>query len=325
MRIWIAVAACVSVSCVSQSRTGNLRPAAAPVPPSAMERQIRNALDAGDGDYRIRALRQRVASEPENATVRLELARAYREAGYPDVALEHCRLAAARFPDSAEVNLALARALRDVGLRKEAIEGLETFLKAHPQESPQHLSWLGILRDETGALGPAEAAHRAALELAPGLDYLHNNLGYNLLLQKKNSEAAAEFREALRLNPASQLARNNLGTALANQGARDQAVANWQSAADPAVAHNNMAAVLIEGGNYADARKELDVALGYNRAQPAALKNLELVSRLDGDPATLTARQPETRWSRFKIGFKRLFVGPLGDRPAEAVKAASAK
>ena len=151
----------------------------------------------------------------------------------------------------------------------------------------------------------------------------HNNLGYNLLMQKKNHEAAAEFREALKLNPRSQVAHNNLGLALADQDAGKEAVANWQSAADAATAHNNLAAVLIEKGNYAAARKELEISLGYNKSLPAALKNLELVSRLDGNPALFHVKQDQTGWERWKVGLKKLFVGPLDDSRKEAPKAAS--
>ena len=46
---------------------------------------------------------------------------------------------------------------------------------------------------ESGYSQLGEPAHRKALELAPSLDYLHNNLGYNLLMQKKYAEAAGEF------------------------------------------------------------------------------------------------------------------------------------
>ncbi len=281
---------------------------------SAFERQIQNAHNAGDGDYQLRSLREAVASNPGDIPVRLQLAAAYRDRGYPDIALEICRLAAARFPGSGEVQLALVRALRDLNQRNEAISGLEAFLQAHLQTSPEYSSWLGILRDETGQWTVAEASHRKAVELAPNQDYLHNNLGYNLLMQKKNAEAAAEFREAVRLNPASQLARNNLGLALAGQDANAEAIANWQSGADPATAHNNLAVVLIENGNYLEARKELQVALGYNKSHPAALKNLELVSKLDGNDANLPLKQLESRWERWKTGFVRLFVGPLETR-----------
>ena len=210
--------------------------------------------------------------------------------------------------------------------RAEAIAGLEAFLKAHPESGAEYYSWLGILRDESGLWPLGEPAHRKALELAPATDSLHNNLGYNLLMQKKNEEAAGEFREALKLNPGSQMARNNLGIALAQSNAPAQAVANWQSASDPATAHNNLAAVWIEKGNYAEARKELDLALGYNRAHPAALRNLELIGRLDGKPATLQAKPvTATRWQRFGSSVRKLFVGPLDDSRTEAAKSASAQ
>jgi Flp pilus assembly protein TadD len=319
-RLWLAALAFPMASCVHQTQVAK----APPPPQSVWDRQIHSAIDAGDGDYQLRVLRQKLAADPDDIPIRLEMANAYRDRGYPDVALEVCRLAAARFPESAEAQLALVRALRDMNRRPEAIDGLVEFLKAHPQTGPQYFSWLGILRDESGLWPLGEPAHRKALELAPSLDYLHNNLGYNLLMQKKYAEAAGEFREALKLNPRSPVARNNLGLALANLGETDQAVANWQSANGPATAHNNLAAVLMEKGNYPNARKELEIALRYNNAYPAALKNLELVSRLDGHPATLALKPAESRWRRWKIAFRRLFVGPLDNSRTDPVNTASA-
>ena len=299
-------------SCVHERREAKApaAPAASAPAVSVWDRQIRNAADAGDGDYQLKALRAKVAAEPENIPARLDLAKAYSERGYPDVALEICRLAAERFPESGEVELALVRTLRGMNRRPEAIASLEAFLKAHPQKTAAFYSWGGILHDETGGYTLGEPAHRHAIELAPGDDSLHNNLGYNLLQQRRFEDAAGEFREALRLNPASQVARNNLGVALANLNTT-QAIANWQSASDPATAHNNLAAVWIEKGNYAEARKELNIALGYNKAYAAALKNLELVSRLDGTPVAIPANASDNWWQRWKVGFKRLFVGPL--------------
>ena len=290
------------------------------VPMTAFERQIRNAHDAGDGDYQLRVLRERVAAEPDSVPARLELIKGYQQRGYPDIALEMCRLTASRFPGSGEVELVLVGALRDLNQRNEAISSLQAFLGAHPQTTPAYSSWLGILYDETSQFSTGEAAHRKALELAPAQDSLHNNLGYNLLLQKKMGEAAAEFREALKLNPANETARNNLGLSLARQDANEQAVASWQSGGDPASAHSNLAAVLIEKGNFKEARKELQIALGYNKAHPAALKNLELVSRLDGSAATMPSSQTRTGWERWKAGFIHLFVGPLDEPRAETEK-----
>jgi tetratricopeptide (TPR) repeat protein len=325
--VLLAAGAAISVSCVHQPRSAR-EVAAAPAPLSNWDRQIRNAVDAGDGDYQLRALREKISAEPDNIAARLELAKAYRERGYHEIALEITRLAVARFPQSGDAQLALVRDLREVNRRSEAIGGLEAFLKAHPESGAEFYSWLGILRDESGLWPLGEPAHRKALELTPGADYLHNNLGYNLLMQDKNDEAALEFQEALKLNPSSQMARNNLGIALAHSNATAQAVANWQSTSDPATAHNNLAAVWMEKGNYPEARRELDLALGYNRAHPAAIRNLELVARLDGSPATLSMKPfdaRDTRWQRFRIGLRRLFVGPLNDSRTEAPKSAAAQ
>ena len=305
-RVTIATAAALTSSCVHERRIAGAP--AAPQAPSVWDKQIRNAADAGNGDYVLKILGQRVAAEPDNLAIRLELARLYRDRGFPEVALEICRLAAARFPESAEAELALVRSLHGMKRTQEAIGELE----AKPRSSADYYSWLGILRDQAGTWEAAEPAHRKAVEIAPTQDALHNNLGYNLLMQKKSEAAAAEFREALRLNPASQLARNNLGIALAGSNTA-QAISNWETASDPATAHSNLAAIWIEKGNYAEARKELVIALGYNRTHSSALRNMELLSRLDGQPAVVSAKASENRWERWKSGFRRLFVGPLDD------------
>jgi Flp pilus assembly protein TadD len=324
VRLFAAIPlAALTVSCTNREVVNT----PAPVRPTIFDRQVQNAVDAGDGDYRLRTLRERVAAEPDNIAVRLELAKAYRERGYPEIALEMSRLAAARFPESGEAQLSLVRDLHATNRTAEAVAGLETWMKGHPDAAAEAWSWLGILRDEGGLWSSGEPAHRKAIEGAPAADYLHNNLGYNLLMQKKPADAAEEFRQALKLNPANDTARNNLATALVDTNATAQAVATWQAGGDPASAHNNMAAVWIEKGNYTEAHKELEVALGYNKAHSAALKNLELLARLEGQPATLRGEQGETGrptgWSRWKAGIKRLFVGPLNDSGDGAVKTAS--
>ncbi|MFB3826698.1 MAG: hypothetical protein ACE15B_08005 [Bryobacteraceae bacterium] len=314
-RYLIFLAAAAGLSCGHHSQsTAVRRTPPLPPPQPVFERHVRNAIDAGDGDYRIKAARERMAADPENLAVRLELAALYAETGYPEIALEHCRLAAARFPESADAALALAKTLRKMDLRLEAARGLDVFLTSHKPAVANMYSWLGIIRDELGQYTEGEKAHREAVRLEPNSAFLRNNLGYNFLLQDRREAAAAEFRAALALDPAYTLARNNLGVALATEA--DKALAEWREANGPAAAHNNLGAVLIEQGRYAEARKELEIALGYNRLHPAALKNLRLVSELDGRPASMPAGQVETRWNRWKSAVRSLFVGPVpGDSP----------
>jgi tetratricopeptide (TPR) repeat protein len=316
----VTFACATAISCV---HTQVVKTAA----PTIWERQVRNAVDAGEGDLQLRKLRERVAAEPENVAVRMELAAAYRERGYPEIALEISRLAVARFPESGEAELSLVRDLRATNRRAEAITSLEAYLKAYAGASADYWSWLGILRDESGFWPAGETAHRKAIALSPNAGSLHNNLGYNLSMQKKYQDAAAEFRAALKINPSDAMARNNLGTALALSNAAAEALAVWQAAGDSASAHNNLAAVWMEKGNYPEARKELEMALGYNRSHPAALKNLDLLTRLDGQPATMrvadAAAEEAKRKSRFAAGLKRLFVGPLDNSKEGAANTAS--
>lgn len=299
----------VTISCVRQVQSSRVYPSvpAAPVEVPAIQRQVINSVDAGDGDYLVRSLRQKMAAEPDNLKVRLDLIEHYSLAGYSELALEHCRLASVRFADSAEVQLALAKALRAAHMTSEAAQSLQKFLEAHPQQSAEYDSWLGIMRDELGQWKQGEAAHRAALALTQNLDYLHNNLGYNLLKQNRNSEAAFEFRQALKLRPNSEVARNNLGMALAVKP--EEAIVHWQSVTDPATAHSNMAALLIEQGQYDQARKELDLALGYNRSHAAALNNLRLISQRDGKPASIPIKPVKTRWVRFRSAVWKVVGG----------------
>jgi Flp pilus assembly protein TadD len=296
-------------SCAQHNQTALKTPPA----PTAIERQILNAVDAGDGDAELRMLRGRVIDSPASTSARLELGKAYQQRGYSELALDHFRWAVEHSPESADAHLALARALDQAGHSAEAITLLANFLETHPQPSPTLYSWLGIMRDDASDWKGSEQAYRDAMaRSAADHDYLHNNLGYSLLKQGQNDKAAAEFRAALTLNPHSEIARDNLGIALSNNP--KEAILNLQSLNEPAVAHSNLAAVFMEQGKYAEARKELQIALQYNQANPAALRNLELLSGLDGKPvtmpaATLSKASSSARWTRVKSTVKRWFGG----------------
>ncbi len=314
-RYFLATGASALLLCSCAHRT---KLASAP-PIRAFDRQVTNAQDAGDGDILVKALRDNLIAHPDDLAVRLELGKAYQKRGYPELAIEHYRLAAAKFPKSAETQLLLAKGLRSEGRPFEAADTLEVFLDDHPQTLPKYSSWLGIMRDELGEWTRGEAAHRAALALSPTHDDLHNNLGYCLLMQGRKDEAAEEFRAALKVRPDSKLARNNLASALAAKPA--EAVSNLQTGSDPATAHNNMAALLIEQNKYAEARKELELALGYNKVHSAALNNLKLISMLDGKPASVPAKAPQKRWVRLRHAWARAVSGREPGWPVAASQA----
>jgi Tfp pilus assembly protein PilF len=283
-----------TVSCTHQMQTASM-PAPVPAVHAVMVRQARNAADAGDGDLELRRLRQFLAANPSNPDARILMARYYDSHGLPDLALEHYRLAAAQFPESPAIAIALAKTLRSMGEPTESVRTLREYAARQSHANWEVLSLEGILEDEQTHYAAAESAHRAAVAAAPERSDLHNNLGYNLLTQKRTDAAIEEFRRAIELDGKSEIAHNNLGAALAslstatNDTARE-AVAEWSRSTGQAEAHNNMAAVLIDQGRYDEARAELSSALSLDPSLGAAMANLRLLAERDGRPAALPVR-----------------------------------
>jgi tetratricopeptide (TPR) repeat protein len=289
--------------------------------PTAVEtiaqREIVNAIDAGEGDVLTRALRQKVVEEPANIEARLALAAAYEKQGAPELAIDHYRIAATQYGSETAASL-LSRTLEGLGESEDAVAVLVQFCDSHEQASSRILSELGILEDEMGKLTNGEHYHERALtaaltEGAAHQDALHSNLGYNLIRQKRFGEAQVQLRTAIALNRNSVVARNNLAYALAGEPSAtsvqiNEAILQWQSLSGPAAAHNNLAAVYMEQGRYPEAREELRMALAYDRGSAAAFKNLEELASLDGKPASVpvsaapaekSARAKPSVWKRW--------------------------
>lgn len=290
-------------------------------PPPVMKRQILNAVDAGDGDALVRDLRRAILEQPDRIDLRLQLVNHFEKQGQAELVVEHLRLLAERYPANEELSLRLARSLRAQGSLDEALRILRNLTARQSVDSPAVWSLTGILLDELERPMEGEPEHRRALEVAHrDLDIYENNLGFNLMSQGRRDDALAFFESALRRRPRSEVARNNLGVALATlkQGEIDTAtiLAHWMSVTDPASAHNNLAAVLIEQERYAEARKELEQSLNLRPDLPAAWKNLQLLSELDGLPVTLPrpslpSAKPAGRasaWQRAWHGVRKTFV-----------------
>jgi Flp pilus assembly protein TadD len=277
-----------------------------------MERQAKNAVLAGEGDAYVRMLRQRLAVAPEANAVRLELAGIYEKGGYADLALEHVRAARERDAGNEALAIEEARLLRKLELPAEAARTLAAYTTAHPDAGAATHSRLAVALDEAGRPEEAGREHRRAVELEPDQDAYHNNLGFHLFQQQQYEEAVAEFEKALDLNRRSDTARANLAQAMAlrpGQADTAGAVAHWRMATDDAAAaHNNLAAAYIERGEYARAREEINLSLAYRKEYGPALRNLDLISQLDGQPPTFAAAPHPSLWRRFTASLKRTFV-----------------
>jgi Flp pilus assembly protein TadD len=284
-----------------------------------MARQVENAVDLGDGDIEARRWRKSLAADANDLDARLALAKLYASRGLPELAIEHYRVAVELNPDMPLVTLLLAKSLRDIKELGEASRVVAAFVSTHPKESWELWSLAGILEDEQGRFRQGEKAYRAALAVDSAQSSPHNNLGYNLLLQGNAEGAAVEFRKAIAIDPHSAIAHNNLGTALmwAKSGKSEQAFAEWRRTADPAAAHNNLAAIFLEQEHFAEARQELASALQFRPGYPAALANLKLVAAADGGPATPPVPAPNVNlWKRMTSSLTKGMLSKPADSAA---------
>src|SRR5437764_15247617 len=66
-----------------------------------MQRQVQNARDAGEGDFVLGQLREKLLKNPNDLETRLQIADHLKRTGSIDLAIEHYRLSAERHPDHA--------------------------------------------------------------------------------------------------------------------------------------------------------------------------------------------------------------------------------
>ena len=84
---------------------------------------------------------------------------------------------------------------------------------------------------------------------------------------------------------------------------------------------------LRQQGRYSDARKELEIALGYNRLHSTALYNLRLVSQLDDKPAAIGIQPVRPFWARWGSVMRRAVAGPIAEerKPVSTASAGNGK
>lgn len=310
LTIAMLAAGCVRRSTVSQDlglsggMTSSKSPKASEAGQAAPDRPVTTVLGRQKqplfnpltGDQRIQHLQSRLSLHPQDIGARLALAEAFEDYRLWEQGLEQyteaLRLFPAGSPDTGSAEravLGLGRCARASGHARDAIPLVQESIKLRPAAS----SWdeLGLLYDAAEDLASGERSFREAVARDSRSARLHNNLGYNLMLQNKMEGAESEFRSALELDPKFTTACNNMGTVLARRGDLQAALQQFQQAsADPAAAHNNVAVVLIEIGRYEQARDELVKTLDLQPNFGPAMVNLSLVQERLGGPAE---RQPQ--------------------------------
>jgi Flp pilus assembly protein TadD len=242
------------------------------------------SFDPRLGDPQVKKLETRMQLDPQNSAMHLELGQLYEKYSIEDMALDQYTRAFNLDAENLAALLGMTRIMRkNPEQLAEVLPRVRAYAESHG-DNGLALAALASLLDDTGDLTPAEALYRRALALDSKASYLHNNLGFNLMLQGRLTDAVPQFRKALALNPQSQTARNNLGVALARQGDRQAALRVFIDAGvDRAVAHNNLAVALLEQDRLEESRAELMEALASRNFFEPALENFKLLLEKDQD------------------------------------------
>ena len=173
---------------------------------------------------------------------------------------------------------------------------------------------------------------RALVKENPGLFDVWDKLGETLVDMGQYQEAIEVYRTAMtrtqRFSPEMAL---SLGDAYLQAGNVAEAAryADLAMKSSPAPAHQLLARVAIERGDFATAEREAQAAIGAHNPQPAAMLLLAEIHRSRGDlPAALAATEAAARRAQelgvpklYRLDFLRGDIYARMDRPADAAAA----
>jgi tetratricopeptide (TPR) repeat protein len=187
--------------------------------------QLFGALCMDQGDpAAAAALLERALARQDDATVRLNLGRAWRALGRLDAAERQFRQAAATAPAMPEAHLFLGNLLRETRRLEAAAESYRTAGALRPDHA-ETLLLLGQTLHQLGRLDEAQAHYAVVLALVPGQVQARLLLADCLAASGRLDAAVETYRQVVAAAPGLAPAQCNLGVALQRQGRPDEALA----------------------------------------------------------------------------------------------------
>lgn len=177
--------------------------------------------------------------------------------------------------NSLEGQFAMARLCERRGENDSAQDLYGELLKKAPRDARPHHR-LGVLALQKGSFAEAEECLRTAQSLAPPTAELLSDIGYCYYLQYKLPEADTALMDALKLDPNYAMAINNLALVRGRQGRFPESFELFKRTNNEAEACANLAYVLAQNGELAQARdmylRALTLDNGMRAAAQAALQ-----------------------------------------------------
>ena len=177
-------------------------------------------------------------------------------------------------PGNAEAHYQLGCWYLERSRPEEAINEFKKAIYIKPDHSEAY-NGLGVSYDRRGDYAAAGYAYKMALQLNPNLGYIYNNLAYALIIQGKNGEAIDYLRQAIAMGSDSALTHNNLGLAYALSGQSELAMNEFNYTGNTAVAHELLAKIQYQKGQFESAKKHYSEALALDPDSASSQKGLE--------------------------------------------------
>ena len=202
---------------------------------------------------------------PREAEYFVSLGNAWQQAHRPEKAAE-------AFQEAVQLQPKAGRAWRFLGIARQesgnAIKAKGALRAAISLDPGDAVAWhqLGLLDSAEGRLKDAAVKAAKAMALDPDLLEARNSLGASLAAMGDGKAAEKAFRDALQVNPFYATAHGNLGRVLAKNGDSAQSLLHFAKAvklrADFAPDRHDYALALVRVNRFADARIQVDAAIG---------------------------------------------------------------
>jgi Flp pilus assembly protein TadD len=178
-----------------------------------------------------------------------------------------------------EGQFAMARLCERRGESEQADQIYCALLQKAPQDARLHHR-LGVLAMKKGDFTQAEERFRTAASLAPPTAALLSDIGYCCYLQEKLPEAEEVLNKALNLEPTYATAVNNLALVMGREGRFQESLDLFRRTNSEAEAYANLAYVLAQNGETAQAKQMYLRALTLdNTLRAAAQAMLQIEER----------------------------------------------
>jgi Flp pilus assembly protein TadD len=218
------------------------------------------ALDQKQYQSAVDNLLKAAEAEPQDFTVRFNLALAYSLLGKDTEAVNEYRSVLELKPDLYQANLNLGITFVRLNQPARAVPNLTNAVAQKPKEyRPNYYLAAALLG--SGDFAKAEQAYTTALELDPKSPDAELGLAHALAKQNKLADAAQHFKKAAELNPKYNDGLLELAGLYEAQNQAADAIAIYQQFPDNPGAQERLGSLLLSSGQAADAIAHLRTAI----------------------------------------------------------------